>query len=220
MTIFQVGYRPPFSPVRSANKNLDGDPMKVEIADQAPEPGLRIWPGGDALVSGFAVDPTFLPTRMQITSGPRAITDYDGDNSVLFISRKLKEIIEALVPGVHQFFPIELVDRRKAHLADHWVWIVCNRIDSVDRTHTTWILRKGKRWTRPSFFSDEELPPGYDRAQPLKMVFNEEQIGGGQFWRDSFLLPNTQNLFCSQAGADAMRAAELTGIKLFERETV
>ena len=34
----------------------------------------------------------------------------------------------------------------KEEIAQRWLWVVCNRIDGVDREHTTFVLRKNAFW--------------------------------------------------------------------------
>ena len=207
----------PYDPM-PANKALDGEIGAITLIDETPEPGLVISRGPEILDSGRAIDPAHLPSRIQITGGARAVTDYDGYSNLLYISPRLKSLIEKLEPGKHQFFPVTLVDKRGNKLADHWTWTVCNRIDSVDRQNTTLILWKGVYWRPAQYLSDDELPPGYDRSTEARTVFNVSQIGGAHFWRDKYLLPG--GLYCSDEAAEQIQEAGLTGITMIKAETV
>lgn len=215
--VCQLLYSPPYTPI-SANKQVDGEFAAIRLADPTPEPGLHINHGMDALDAGKAIDPSHLPTKLIISGGMRAVTDFDGYRGIIFISAKMKCLIEDLEPGVHQFFPIELLNKKKQHLTDHWIWVPCNRIDSVDREHTTWILKRGQLWMTPRDFKEGELPPGYDWSRPLKMVFNATQAGNCQFWRDKYVVPG--RLYCSDKAAKAIFDSGLTGIQFAEKETV
>jgi hypothetical protein len=154
---------------------------------------------------------------MQIGGGQRGVTDYDGYNRLIYVSPRFRSLIEAIEPGVHQFFPLRLLDKAGNHLADHWVWVVCNRIDSVDRANTTLVL-KGIQWRHPGELPDGQVPQAAVASQPVKLVFNSSQVGNAHFWRDKHILPG--GLYCSDDAARRISAAELTGIELIQAETV
>jgi hypothetical protein len=211
-------YEPPFER-KAAGKPLDGDVHAITLLDQTPELGLRHAgsSGPQILDSGRAINPQHLPGTIQL-GGPRSVVDYEGRKGLLCISSAFKAVIDRLEPELHQFFPVRLVDKRGKHLADHWFWVVCNRIDSVDREHTSLIFREYGRWVAPADLADDESPSGFDRSQPIRLVFNLGQIGGAHFWRDKYLLPG--DLYCSYEARDAIAEAELTGIRLLLQEYV
>lgn len=216
MPVYKIVYKRPYSRLE-ANENLDGDPLAIRLIDETPEPGLRIYPGV-ALTAGRKIYPDHLPTKIMIGGGQRAITDFNADNGLLFVSPKFRSLIETLEPEAHQFFPVTLVDRKGDHLADHWFWIVCNGLDSVDRENTTFILQNGTLWRPARDLKDDELPPGTDRNLPAKLAFNSKQIGGAHFWRDKYL--TGRPVYCSEQAAAEIDMAELTGVELVERESV
>jgi hypothetical protein len=202
--VHYLGYTPPFDRM-SANENLDGDPLKVTLRDEATEPLLRLAKGINALQAGLAVREEFLPKVIQITSGKRTVTDFDGYNGLICVSPKMKSVIEQFEPDVHQFLLVKLVNRKKEFLADHWIWVVCNRIDSVDREHTNLFLKHGLTWRA-------------DGVEKPKLVFNQTQIGSCHFWRDKHL--DDGNLLCSDEAGAALQVANLTALKLTHKETV
>jgi hypothetical protein len=56
------------------------------------------------------------------------------------VSARFRALIEENEPGVHQLEPIRFIAKDGAPLADRWFWQVCNRIDSVHRERTNWVL--------------------------------------------------------------------------------
>jgi hypothetical protein len=216
---YEIKYDPPYTQM-AASKLLDGDLHRVTLLDQTPEPGLPYadQAASDHLDSGRAIDPTFLPSTVLIPGGHGAITDYGGTHGIRIVSSEFREIVEALEPERHQFFPVRLVDKRKQHLADHFIWIVCNRLDGVDREQTTLELWKGVLWRPYTDRGEGQVMPSRDRIPAAKLVFNASQIGDAHFWRDKFLL--SRMLFCSEAARMAMADAELTGVRLKPIETV
>ncbi len=170
-------------------KFVDGDFLKTTICDTETKAG-KFWARYDAFETGFPIISTYLPTAMQ-KGGPRMIHDYDGLGAVKVISNKFKMLIENIEPDVHQFFPLQMLDRKKNFLADHWIWNICNRVDSVDRENTNAFLYEYdhgfmKKWRR---YNDPFAPPapeGVNPDDPVNFVFNNSQIDGYHFWRDPY----------------------------------
>jgi hypothetical protein len=75
------------------------------------------------------------------------VPDFD-NGPFLNVSARAKALIEQFEPGVHQFLPVEFVDIDGKHLEDRWFFVVCNRLDTIDRQHVQgFLLRRGKMWT-------------------------------------------------------------------------
>lgn len=129
----------------------------------------------------------------------------------LTVPDRFKEIVEQLKPGVHQFLPVEFVDVEGNHLAHRWFFIVCNRIDSVDREHTTMVLANGKLWMPERNLPAAERSVTFDPNLEPKLVFNEGQIGTMHVWHDKFDLYGP---FVSDALGKELLNASLTGISL------
>jgi hypothetical protein len=214
--VYQLQYKIPYEPMH-ASKALDGNLHDIRLEDETPEPGLHLSMGTRNLIWGRRIRPDHLPTAMQIGGGQRGVTDYDGYNGLTYVSPRFKVLIESIEPGVHQFFLLRLLDKAGNHLADHWVRVICNRIDSVDRANTTLVL-KGIQWRHPGELSDGQVPLAAVTSQPVKLVFNSSQVGNAHFWRDKHILPG--GLYCSDDAARQIAAAELTGIELIQAETV
>lgn len=194
----------------------DGDYMQVRVAELDPD-----WPeafqiGPAAFSFGTALSSERVPTRIKWKSA-QPLYDYLTPHGATCISEEFRQLVEQLEPGVHQFLPLEMVDAKGNHLADHWIWVPLNRLDSVDREHTT-MIRHGQLWATPSHFRDHELPPGYDRTQPVRMVFSTQQIGSHHFWRDRHVIGG--DLFCSNHAAQAVMDAAMIGVKLTQKEAV
>ena len=180
------------APTKSAEfrKFLDGDYLKTTICDIESDAG-KFWARFSPFDTGFPIISTYLPTVMQ-KGGPRMIYDYDGLGNVKIISDKFKLAIEQIEPNTHQFFPIKMLDRKKNFLADHWIWNICNRVDSVDRKNTNAFLYEydhglAKKWRRYNDPFAPTAPAGINPDDPVRFVFNREQIGGYKFWRDPFM---------------------------------
>lgn len=191
----------------------DGDRKKIEVADSTPDGGLYFG-HGRALVSGRRVLEAHFPKRLKKDSGSR-FADFDRFHSLTCVSDKFKSVVEAIEPGVHQFVPFQIVGPGRAVLADMWFMVVCNRLDSVDREHTTLILLDGVDWMPGREVPREQWPEGFDPGREAKLVFNLAQIGGHHLWYDKHL---GYGPYLSDRLADALVAAELTGFDLIRQE--
>lgn len=195
---------------------LDGSLDRVELVDPTPDGGYT--PQG--LYSGRHVKTGNLPKRMQWQDrNGHPVPDFDRQHA-LNVSARAKALIEQIEPNVHQFVPVEYVDRNGNHLEDRFFLVVGHRIDSLDRKKTTMVLVRGKIWRPASDLVDrpELQPPGYDPNAESKLVFSLSQINNAHVWCDKHL--SGGSVFISDQLADAITAASLTGVKPTQAESV
>lgn len=163
---------------------LDGDVDKIQPV------GVRIRP--NYVYCGRPIEATHLPTKIELSGPKRQIPDlYDA--YALFISAKVKDVIESFEPDVHQFFPIEFVWEDGSHAADRFWFVPCNRLDTVDRAKTTFEFRN-------LWFLD---------GSKKELVFNRSQIGSHHVWIDKFIVMPTPAI--GEALKAALDAAGITG---------
>ena len=178
--------------------------FKEAVAIEKTESGhVFRWEGVAAFQFGFPISPDHVPLRVRWGSRSKPV-DYITLRGSSCISPKMKSIIEQFEPDVHQFFPLQVVNKAGEQIAERWLWVVCNRIDSVDREHTNLVLEFGC-WTA----DDIENP---------KLVFNKGQSGPRHFWRDKHLM--AKSLICSDEAGAALLLANLTALQLTYKETV
>jgi hypothetical protein len=210
--VHYLGYKCPWEKY-PISKFLNGDEHDVTLIDTSGELGLTIAASKRSqYLLGRAVHPENVPTVMQWTSRP-APTDFDTPGGFPCISPKIKSIIEQFEPDVHQFFPLKVVNKVGDEIAQRWLWVVCNRIDSVDREHTNLFFRHGSLWT-PEYFEDGKRI----KVEGPRVVFNKSQSFGKHFWRDQFLGSNP--LICSDEAGAVLNGANLTALKLTHKETI
>ena len=182
----------------------------VDFANFAETMAPGIGPIGDASASGFRVKAETLPKKMRYDDA-RPPLDFDATEALQFVSPRAKALIERFEPGVHQFEPIEYVRSDGTHVADMFVFIVCRRLDTMDRAHTNMILYDNLRWLPAKSvrrYDPNLVPPGTDLEAPARAVFNLGQIGDAGIWRDTHITPT---IYASDAIVDAIKAEGLTG---------
>ena len=177
---------------------LDGDYRLVKPMDRAPDGGRMISGARD----GRPVHPDNVPTKIALRDGhpDRPLLDFELSSIGLKITTAAKDLIERLEPGVHQFFPVEVfaynydpatwqdiygnydpvpagkhVDRK---IADQWFFVICNRLDTMNRELTVGIMDNGiyaphflKQGRGGKLLVDEE-----------RLVLSQSLIGQAQVW--------------------------------------
>jgi len=174
-----------------AVERLDGDLNKVGPVDVTQDDGAVIREYNT--VAGRAIDPSHLPTKVEIKGPKRGITDVYLAGGTL-VDEKFRSIVEALEPGVHQFFAVDLLWSDGSSAGSRYWFFVCNRLDTVDREKTTKNFRN--LWSNRG---DGEF------------IFNRGQIGGHHIWVDKFTTP-FMGILMSNEMHDALVEAGITGI--------
>lgn len=134
MTVYYLGLKDAAYNTREIDV-LDGDYKKVEVIDPTPDGGMR-FSYGFQFKSGRPIKTDNLPTKFRYKS-KLPVLDYETRYGMILVSDRFREIIEKFEHGRHQFFPVEYVGAKNAHITNMWIMIVCTRLDSVDREHTT-----------------------------------------------------------------------------------
>jgi hypothetical protein len=182
---------------------LDGDLKKIEYENQEYDPhsvGGTFESG--KLNLGRRLNSQYVPTRFQ-WGGPKSRTLPDAlkGRGMLLVSEKLKGIVETFEPGVHQFFPIELVFKKDGdHAANMYFLNICNRLDSVDRNLTTWPFVKNS----------------FEPADGKELVFDLEKVSNNHLWHDKHIYFGWMT---TDALHDAMIAAGITGLVFHKDKT-
>jgi len=199
---------------------IDGRVDQLRLVDETPEIGLSAKKiqneNRTTYLLGRPVFSEKVPTKLAWMSkgGP---DDYFAPRAFPCVSDAFRKLIEYLEPNVHQFFPLEVLNRRGEHIVNCWLWVVCQRIDSLDRAETTMVLYNNSVWLSPAVVYAKQDDADKYKNMKAKIVFNSSQIEGRHFWRDSFLM---DGLWCSSAAAELIKEAGLVGIKLVPKETV
>ena len=200
---------------------LDGAIEHIECEDMKQEGGLAFLRGSYAAQKGCRIKSEQVPTRIRWLS-QQPVSDYGTPMGVPMVSSRFKAIVEDFELGLHQFMPLEVIDKRGKFLSSHWLFIPCHGISSADEAQTTMVKYKGG-WSVPRDLirrgEEHLLPDDYDPDEKIKFVFNEKKIGGCHFWREKGLMPSNQ-IFISDVAGDAIRKAELSGLQLLAKESV
>jgi len=177
-------------------------------------------PGRSPMGQGYPVVTDSAPKAMLWKSKSKFPPDYAfGNNSIMLVSARFRDLVEQLEPGVHQFLSVNMYNSKAvAEPFDQFYWLViCALIDSLDPEHTTitWdgeydVIYNGMR--RGSWHFDHSASP------PQKAVFSLRAIGDRHLWRDPYYTRDYVN--CSDAFGEAMIAAELTGFGLRHYEQI
>ncbi len=169
---------------------------------------------------GYPIAPETAPKAVIWKSKTKPPPDYAlGNNEIMLVSGKFRDLVEQFEPGVHQFLPVAMYFRKNddAPFETYYWFICCTLIDSLDPAHTT------LTWDGAPY---DERMDGLRRGAwyfevttpPQKAVFSLKAIGDRHLWRDPYRVRDY--VHCSDAFADAMTAAGLTGFGLTQYEQI
>jgi hypothetical protein len=152
--------------------SLDGDLDKIRVADDTQDEGGRIV--AKSYYDGRPVVPSTMPDYL-VRGGPLEYPLHDLYlmGNALVGTRSFKDAVEAVEPGVHQFFPVKIIETEKSQtpVAERFLMVICNRLDSLHH-----ILCE---------------PPFTERGWPSrptkKYVFSNQAIGKAHVWVDKFV---------------------------------
>lgn len=202
----------------------DGVWDKVEYLnpDEVDRPAASPLFQTERFGQGYAIAPETAPKAVLWKSKTKLPPDYAfGNNSIMLVSAKFRDLVERFEPSVHQFLPVEMYFSKKDNQPfDTFYWFICCQlIDSLDPEHTTipWqgkgydVRREdGRRWG--SWQIDADAQP------PQKAVFSLKAIGDHHLWRDPYW--SRGMVRCSNEFCDAIYAGGLTGFGMSQREQI
>lgn len=204
---------------------LNGDYQRVQLVDSTPDGGRLIAGPGD----GRPIIPDYMPTKIGLRDAhpQRPLLDFDGSAVGWRISTTAKDLIERLEPGAHQFFPVEVfaysydastwqdvfgnydpvpagthVDRK---IADQWFFVICNRLDTMNRDLTVGIMDNGIY--APNFLRQGR--GGKLLVDEERLVLNFSAIGKAHAWCERCV----PGFFFSDELIAQIDAAGLTGLR-------
>ena len=176
----------------------DGDLRKTEYVDRTKDGrsiGFDFEPGKKRL--GRALKLENIPTKFRWGGAAERMPDMMLTHSVMLASDKVRNIIEELEPGVHQFFPLETWAKGNKPAQRMYLMNICNRLDSVDHQKTTKPFDRGIAWRN---------------EKPGDLVFSLSQISIHKLWHDKHIF---DNMYFVDEVKDAFEAANVTGVKYF-----
>ena len=172
----------------------DGNRVSLELVDTTRDGGVSLL-GGSQGYSGRRIKPESVPKVIRFLS-KRRLQDFEGQ-FIKTVSDRFRDIIEKLEPDVHQFEQVQYVSKNGSVLEKRWFWQICNRLDTVHRGKTDWVLEGA--W----------LPPqGWNKVS--KPIFDLSQIGDAKFWNDKHLVSAD---LCSDEAREYLDAAGVSGLR-------
>ena len=212
---FRLEYRPPGSSIAWSMKWLDGDWKKVSMIDPTPDGGTNLTGVVFHFMAGRPIKPDHMPTMLYPTKKVTKFPDYfTSAGPGLVVSEKFKSVVESLEPDRHQFFPIKIMSKsKKNHLADMFIMIICNRVDTVHAEKTNYCFVKNMLWKRRSENRDD--PNRMKWKGKDRLVLDSDKIGGHHLWIDKHLFDSP---FISNELKAALEAANMHHVTFAEVE--
>jgi hypothetical protein len=153
--------------------------------------------------SGTYIPPEVMPRRLHLTRGNAMYDWLDLRAGGTLVSSRVRDAVEELDPGRHQFFPVVVEDKNGvARPGDFFVFNVVGRIDSIieDRSN----LRASGRGNIENW--------GYERrVGPWQCALDAAVIGGRACWVEHRY---GECWFISDRLAALLQERKLNGLKL------
>lgn len=162
------------------------------------------------LQRGVPLDPNHVPKAIRVIGRSRPL-DYQTSHGASIVSDRFRDLVEILEPGIHQFFPLDMMQSAQ-NIGTSYIWNICNERDSVDRSLSTYKLINGVAWRTRYEEDGQEV-----KIENPKLVFNLERIGKASFWRDRKMSPT--GIYASEIAGRELLSAGFTGLGGSTRET-
>ena len=185
---------------------LDGDRSKIEYVDTSPDfeggGNPTFQPG--RLYAGRPIKPDHVPTRVKRGGKRYGIPDVVWGIGMFFVNDRFREVVERLEPGVHQYFPVDMLWEDGTLAQKMYMFNICNRLDTVSRKVSTAEITRGGE--------------GVWKHETGSMVFSTSRAGNHHIWIDKHVfMPG--GFYVSDAMHDALLEAGISGIQSSRRET-
>ena len=210
-------YAPDSGPIGLSNVEADA---RLEYAD----PDAVHWRAKkDNVVKseqGYPLKPETLPKRYLWASD-----DLDEFLPGFVVSPRFRDLVQQFEPGVHQFVPVDICRTPGGPAVATYYWfIICQRVDSVDREHTTFVWEGGEQGEGEGYWVDsimDERTWKFSKIPNANLFFNNMNVGSHHVWHDPFVLSAHGNHgLCSDAFAQAALDQNFAGFDAVLRDSV
>lgn len=220
--VYSIGKKSPYD-TDPANEVIGGSGAWSNLHFLHPETVDRKakLPGRTLIGQGYPVAIDSAPKYFLWKSTSKVPPDYAfGNNSVMLVSSRFRDIVEKFEPGVHQFVSVDMYSSKTAtEPFDQFYWfVVCTLIDSLDPERATLSWKgdyqdRGSDGLRYGLWSfDASASP------PQRAVYSLHAIGSRHLWRDPYW--GRDVVHCSDAFGEALTACNLTGFALNKQEQI
>lgn len=164
---------------------LDGKPKEIRLADDPQAAPMALQ---SAVRLGRRIDPANVPTRvMYYQNAKGTVPDVFGYGDLpLTVSGRLRDLIEAFEPGLHQFLPVAFEDKKGNLTENRYLLVLGAVLDTGSRAHST--MLGDPSWCNPG-------------GEQGRVLVDSRTIAGRHAWRDSRL---PDQLFVSDTVARRM----------------
>jgi hypothetical protein len=178
-------------------------------------------PSRPLMGQGYRIVPDSAPKTMLWSSTRLTPPDYAfGNNSVMLVSGRFRDLVERFEPAVHQFLPVAMVHKKGEAPFDTFYWFICCQlVDSIDPKNTTLV------WDGSDYEArlDDGLRRGFWRYDhevipPPIPVFSLSAIGKKHLWRDPYR--SREYVHCSDTFGEALLGEKLTGFGLMHFQQI
>ncbi len=153
------------------------------------------------------IEPHEIPQAFRTKSSYSNLASLISLRGFLAVDQQLKEIIERLEPGVHQFFPIQItMPRERAYPKPYYLLVIGQFLEGFRPEQSAPDVHGLRCWRRMDW-SDNVFGIDFDSTCCPQLAFSRSAIGGAHLWRERRALMN--NILISDALQAEIAAAKL-----------
>lgn len=158
------------------------------------------------------IEPHEIPQAFRTKSSYSNLASLISLRGFLAVDQQLKEIIERLEPGVHQFFPIQItMPRERAYPKPYFLLVIGQFLEGFRPEQSPpEVLDKNYRltcWRRTDWSDKLVFDIRFNSTCCPHLAFSRSAIGGAHLWRERRALMN--NILISDALQAEIAAAKL-----------
>ena len=197
--------------VGSLKPKYAGSYRMVAVEDGKPfdDKPYKDWIDADYKNRGFGkasnIPVHLFPKTLQFTRGKR-LFDYNAYCPFgPALSTRLKDLIETIEPGVHQFVPVEVLHKDGTPYGEpFWLYSICTKIDAINPVKGGVMKAPGWNFDKDPDAYYWDIKSGGDEY----LAVYKDGVAGRAMWRD---LRYSTAQFFSDALLEGMRAQKMEG---------
>ena len=168
-------------------------------------PDLRYQVWFDSSLRGQPLDPDTIPTTAYQEKADGEFADFINVQGAICISEPVRELLESLEPGRHQFIEISMLESDKETLVDkkYYALRILTVLDSIDRQQSN---------LKIVYYQSKEY---WNIGFPPRFCLNADAISDSHIWLDRFDGLLSSLFFVSDQFHEAVLDSKLSGFRCF-----
>jgi hypothetical protein len=156
---------------------------RIGWLERVPDPQRRAAISGIWMNGGSLLNAKEMPTALRLEREPKNMPDvFFSDGGVTVCSKAMRELIEQLDPGLHQFIPIEIIHKNgQIDNGGYFIFHVHRKLDTIDDSKTKATMAS---WTLPDNPKRHGHYLNWGLTKKEDVAVFKERLSKGNLWRE------------------------------------